>query len=93
MTRGARTSPVKVIEVDCGWYVKQASMNCSDNRDISSYLYVYVQDRKITSAISYRRADAINHGGANIAPSGTDRSKSVHSINTGQAPYKWGNML
>jgi hypothetical protein len=73
--------------------IRKASVNRSDNRDISSYLYGYVRDRKVISAIAYRRADSINHGGASIAPPGTDRSKSVQSINAGQVPYKWGTRL
>jgi hypothetical protein len=52
-------------------------VNCSENRDISSYLYGYVRNRKVISATVFRRADAINNGGASIAPPGTDRSKSV----------------
>jgi hypothetical protein len=52
-------------------------VNCSENRDISGYLYGYVRNRMVISAIASWRADAINNGGASSAPPGTDRSKSV----------------
>jgi hypothetical protein len=73
--------------------VRIASVGCSESRDISCYLYGYVRDRKVISAIACRRADAINHGGASIAPPGTDRRKSVQSKNARQVLYKWGTML
>jgi hypothetical protein len=59
------------------WVVCKASVNCSENEDISSYVYGYVQNRKVILAIASRRADAINNGGASITPPGTDRRKSV----------------
>jgi hypothetical protein len=73
--------------------VRIASVNCSESRDISCYLYGYVRDRKVVSAIACRRADAINHGGASIAPPGTDRRKAVQSINARQVLHKWGTIL
>jgi hypothetical protein len=72
---------------------RKASVNCSEIRDISCYLYGYIRDRNVISAIACRRADAINHGGASIALPGTDRRKSVQSINARQVLYKWSTML
>jgi hypothetical protein len=57
--------------------VCKAFVNCSENRDISSYLYGNVRNCKVISPIVSKRADAINNGVASIAPPGTDRSKSV----------------
>jgi hypothetical protein len=59
------------------WVVRKASVNCLESRDISCYVYGDVRDRKVISAIACRRADAINHGGASIAPPGTYMRKSV----------------
>jgi hypothetical protein len=55
------------------WVVRRASVNCSANRDIPSYLYGYVRDRKVISAIACRRADAITMG-ARVSP---------HQVQTG----------
>jgi hypothetical protein len=52
-------------------------VNCSENKDISSYSYGYVRNRKAFSAIASRGAAARNNWGARIAPPGTGRSKSV----------------
>jgi hypothetical protein len=50
-----------------------------------------VRDRKGISAIACRRADATNHGGASIAPPGTDKVMFVQSINARQVPHKFIN--
>jgi hypothetical protein len=47
-----------------------------------------VRDRTGISAIACRRADATNHGGASIAPPGTDKVMFVQSINARQVLHK-----